>query len=215
RGTSSFGNRQLAIGNNRVSFAALSSAEHILFAIYLIIGPGAMIGLLASLALGYSRMNRLLVRKYPVPQPPPHVTILIPAKDEAGKIDQCLAAVLAQDYLSFDVIAIDDRSSDGTGEILDRIARQSADKVRVVHIPREALPAGWAGKVNALHAGVSHTTAPWLFLVDSDVLLEPNALSQLIGISIARRYDAVSLLPRLVCNSFMQKLVLPAAAGVW
>ena len=190
-------------------------ADHILFAVYLLIGPGAMLGLLASLALGYSRMKRLLERRYELPDSPPSVAILIPAKDEAGKIRECLDAALAQDYPNLQIVAIDDRSTDGTGPILDEIAAASAGRMKVVHIPTDALPQGWAGKVNALHASVSHTDAPWLFFVDSDVLLQRDALSQLMGISLVRKYDAVSLLPRLICNSFIQKLVMPVAAGAW
>jgi len=205
----------LAIGDNKVSFAALWSVGHILFAIYLIIGPGAMLGLIASVALGYSRMNRLLVRKYPLPDPPPHATILVPAKDEAGKIRECITAVLSQDYPNFDVIAIDDRSTDGTAQILEELAGASAGRLKVLRIPEDGLPQGWAGKVHALHTGASQTNSPWLFFIDSDVVAKPDALSRVISISAARQYDAVSLLPALRCNSFMQKLVLPVAAGVW
>jgi len=205
----------LAINNYALSFLSLLNANYILLAIYLLVGPGAILGLLASLALGFSRMNRLSERKYSAPDPAPRATILIPAKDEATKIRECLSAILAQDYPSFDVIAIDDRSTDGTGSILDEVAGQSSGKMRAVHIPKDGLPPGWAGKVHALHRGVSHTGAPWLFFIDSDVLIEPSALSQLIGIAVTREYDAVSILPRLACNSFLQKLVLPVAAGAW
>jgi cellulose synthase/poly-beta-1,6-N-acetylglucosamine synthase-like glycosyltransferase len=193
----------------------LFSADYILFAIYLLIGPGAMLALIASLALGYSRMKRLIERRCPLPDSPPSVVILIPAKDEAGKIRECLDAALAQDYPNFQIVAIDDRSRDGTREILDEMARASSGKLKVVHIPPDGLPEGWAGKVNALHTGVAHTDAPWLFFVDSDVLLKGDALSKLMGISLSRQYDAVSLLPRLICNSFLQKLVMPVAAGAW
>jgi cellulose synthase/poly-beta-1,6-N-acetylglucosamine synthase-like glycosyltransferase len=201
--------------NFAVSCGGLLTPHHILFAIYLLLGPGAILGLLASLALGYSRMKRLSEQKYVAPTPAPNATILIPAKDEGGKIRECLHAILRQDYPNFDVIAIDDRSSDSTGAILDEIAAASSGKLGVVHIPQGGLPEGWAGKVHALHTGASRTTSPWLLFVDSDVLIEPDALSQLMGIATTREYDAVSILPRLACNSFLQKLVLPVAAGVW
>src|SRR4051794_34358961 len=102
--------------------------------------------------MGRLRMGRLLKWRGELPPNPPHVTILIPAKDEGAGIGRCLDAVLAQDYPSFDVIAIDDRSKDDTGSILGGLAARDP-RATVIHIKPDGLPPGWLGKCNALHIG--------------------------------------------------------------
>src|SRR4051812_30202226 len=98
--------------------------------------------------LGRTRMMRLKTETHALPDDPPQVTVIVPAKDEGAGIASCINLVLAIDYPSFDVIAVNDRSSDDTGAILDSLARDS-DKLRIVHI--DHLPEGWLGKCNALH----------------------------------------------------------------
>ena len=103
--------------------------------------------MLAGLFLGRARMMRLMRRSVPIPENPPEVTILIPAKDEVRSIRCCIDSVLAQDYSNFDVIAVDDRSRDVTGQILDETARETS-RLHVIHIAPGALPDGWLGKCN-------------------------------------------------------------------
>ena len=67
------------------------------------------------------------------------------------------------------MVAIDDRSTDQTGAIMDEFAATHADRLRVLHIPQGGLPPGWLGKCNALHTAAAGTTADWLLFVDSDV----------------------------------------------
>jgi chlorobactene glucosyltransferase len=193
----------------------LLTPEHILFAGYLIIGPCAWIGLTISLRMGYLHMNRLLKQRYAVPDPAPTATIIIPVKDEAPRIGDCMTAVLGQDYPSFDVVAVDDRSTDGTGQILDEIAANSGGKLKVLHVPKDGLPEGWTGKPNALHIGSQHARGQWLMFVDSDVIVQPNLLSDTVGICAARKYDSLSLLTKMDCHTAWEKLVLPVAAGAW
>lgn len=160
-------------------------------------------------------MNRLRTDQGPMPlEKPQTVNILIPAKDEAQRIGACVAAALEQDYPNFSVIAIDDRSTDGTGEILDRLAA-GEPRLTALHVPPGELPAGWAGKTNALHLAAPKAAGDWLLFLDSDVVVAPALLSYLVGLAAARGYDAVSLLTGIHGNSMLQKAVLPAAAGVW
>src|SRR3954470_11744802 len=97
-------------------------AEWILGGLYVFLGPAAWALFLFVMVKGRKRMRILVRPAPPIPQPPPKVSVLIPAKDEAQQIERCVSTVLAQDYPNFEVIVIDDRSTDGTGEILDRIA---------------------------------------------------------------------------------------------
>jgi cellulose synthase/poly-beta-1,6-N-acetylglucosamine synthase-like glycosyltransferase len=182
--------------------------------IYLAFGPLQWLLMLYGALTGRIRMGRLLSWNTPLPPNAPHVTILIPAKDEGEGIRKCLDAVLAQDYPHFDVITIDDRSSDNTGSILDEIDANDA-RVTSMHIPPGGLPEGWLGKCNALTVGTQNAKGEWFFFVDSDVTLDPNALSAAMSMMLARNYDALSILTRLECHSFLERLMLPVLATAW
>ncbi len=184
-------------------------------ATYLLLGPGVGAALTSLLLIGHRRMNRLQAgASPPIPSPAPLATILVPAKDEAERIETCLTAALTQDYPNFEIIAVDDRSTDGTPEILDRLAEKSP-RLTALHVPSGDLPQGWAGKTNALHMAVPKAKGDWLLFIDADVVVTPILLSRLLNLAAARSYDAVSLLTAIHCNSMLQKAVLPAAAGVW
>src|SRR5687768_15027366 len=119
--------------------------ELILAGLYLLLGPGAWLAFGFAMVKGRKRM-RLLSRPRPeLPEPAPRVTVLLPAKDEAARVERCVATILAQDYPNFELVAIDDRSGDGTGRILDDVAARDP-RVRVVHVRPGELPAGWGGK---------------------------------------------------------------------
>src|SRR5438132_300154 len=118
------------------------TVEWILGWTYLLLGPVTW-GLFAFVIVkGRGRMRILDRPAPPVPQPPPSVSILIPAKDEAAQIQKCVASVLRQDYPNFDVIVINDRSTDDTGQILDDMARADP-RLKAVHVQEGTLPPGW------------------------------------------------------------------------
>jgi glycosyltransferase involved in cell wall biosynthesis len=179
-----------------------------------ILGPLAWLGMLVGFELAKSRMNRLKRPAPPPPQDPPRVTILIPAKDEAERIAGCIERTLAQDYPNFEILVVDDRSTDRTGVILDEIAADTG-KLRVLHIPIGDLPPGWLGKCHALAQAAKLATGSWLFFVDSDVSLEPDALKVALAVALQRKYDALSILTRLDCPTFLERLILPVVAGAW
>ena len=171
-------------------------------ALYLLLGPVAWVGIYAGFFLARSRMSRLREPTQPLPDPAPPVTILIPAKDEGAGIEECVRRVLSLDYPDFRVIAIDDRSTDQTGMVLDRLAAEHPDRLRVIHV--NALPDGWLGKNHALHQGTQGVGTPWLLLVDSDVLLEPSTLREVMCRAIHRGYDLVSLMLALRTETFWE-----------
>jgi chlorobactene glucosyltransferase len=189
-----------------------NALEWILAVAYILLGPVAW-GLLGFVIVkGRGRM-RILVRPAPsIPQPPPKVSILIPAKDEARQIERCIASVLWQDYPNFEIIAIDDRSSDGTGEILDAMAAKDS-RLKVVHIEDGSLPSGWGGKSFALHRGLQQADGQWLLFVDADVLLEPDVLSATIAWAKQREFDLISILPRFVSGTFAERVLQPLAGA--
>ena len=184
-------------------------AENVLFFLsYVPCGPLTWLFYGYATSAGNTKM-RLLDKARPTPPQPPHVTILIPAKDEGGRIRACLASALAQDWPAFDVIAIDDRSDDGTGTIMDEMA--AADpRLSVIHIPRgSSPPAGWTGKNNALHVGSLQAKGHWLLFVDSDVLLEPTAVRRATTVAQYKKYDLLSALPRLETHTLWEGMLIP------
>jgi chlorobactene glucosyltransferase len=183
-----------------------------LFYIYLLLGPGmwALVGW--GMIMSHFRMNRLRRGKTKMPENPPAVTVVIPAKDEGERLRTCFETVLALTYPSFNVVAIDDRSTDQTGAIMDEYAAKDS-RVRVIHIPRGGLPDGWLGKCHALDTGVRGVASPWLLFVDSDVAVRPDSLSEVVSLAMARGYDAVSILTKLECHSLAERLVMPLAAA--
>jgi glycosyltransferase involved in cell wall biosynthesis len=186
----------------------------VIFWVYLLVGPLAWVLMFVGLFMGRARMNRLLRMRASLPPNPPKVSILVPAKDEGANIRRCIEHVLAQEYPDFEVIAIDDRSTDDTGRIFDELARINSN-IRAIHIAPGALPDGWLGKCNALWTASRDATGEWLLFVDSDVTIAPDALARTLALSIQRRYDAVSILTRLDCRTFWERLILPLAAASW
>lgn len=130
------------------------------------------------------------------PAPPswPSVSLIIPACNEESTIEEAMETLLAIDYPAIQILAINDRSTDATGEILDRIAGDHT-KLEVVHV--DALPEGWLGKVHAMHVGTQAATGDFLLYADADVHFGPTAIRKAVAWAERDAVDLVSLLPRL------------------
>jgi chlorobactene glucosyltransferase len=99
------------------------------------------------------------------PEDAPLISVCVPARNEARNIRRCVDALLAQDYPNFEVIVLDDRSTDDTGKILDELSH--ADN-RLTIINGGELPLGWAGKPHALMQASAVARGEWLCFVDAD-----------------------------------------------
>lgn len=181
--------------------------------VYALIGPVACALLLTGLLMGWWRTSALR-RPVSAPADLPPLTVLMPVKDEAAGIERAVRSVLRQDLPRLQTIVIDDRSVDGTGAVLERLAREHP-RLRVLRVAADGLPDGWLGKPHALHVGLAHTRDPWVLMVDSDVVLRPSAAREALALAVAREYDAVSLLPRLDCPDLGVRLALPVVAAAW
>jgi chlorobactene glucosyltransferase len=186
-------------------------AENAVFAAYFLAGPGMWALYALGLYQARKRMNLIRHPRDPVPNPPP-VTILIPAKDEEGRITDCINSALNQDYPNFNVIAIDDRSADRTGQTLDDLAAGNP-RLAVVHIQPGELPAGWTGKCHALFEGVKRASGTYFLFVDSDVILQPDALRAAMGVSLKKNFGLVSLLPKMENHTLWEGLLVPLAGA--
>lgn len=138
----------------------------------------------------------------------PMVSILVPAKDEAHGIERCVRALLTQDYPSFEIIVVDDRSADATASIVERLTREDS-RVRLVRV--ENLPPGWTGKTHALHLGQRQARGEWLLFVDADTFLDPSCLAVTLRDAVDHEVELESLLPALEASSFWEKTVQPFA----
>lgn len=135
----------------------------------------------------------------------PLVSLIVPARDEARAIETALRTMLTLDYPRFEVVAIDDRSTDGTGEIMDRLAAEN-DRLKVVHV-RE-LPEGWLGKNHANHLGTQAASGEFLLLTDGDILFDPQILRRAMRLVAERKLDHLVLLPDPLAETFWEKVLV-------
>src|SRR6202047_5127518 len=106
----------------------------------------------------------------------PCVSIIVPARNEEEHIGPALTTLLKLDYDNYEVIAVNDRSTDRTGEVMDRIAStpEARGCLKIIHIAE--LPQGWLGKAHAMWSAANHATGDWLLFTDADELFRPDAL---------------------------------------
>ena len=140
----------------------------------------------------------------------PRVSILVPARNEERDIERCIVSLLAQDYPDFDVMALDDGSTDGTGDILRRIAGAN-ERLRVLE--GRPLPAGWIGKHWACQQLLEHADGEYVLYVDADTWHHLAAVRNGLSAMLTRELDLLSVIPLEVVGTFGELLTVPVA--VW
>ena len=142
----------------------------------------------------------------------PRLTVLVAAKDEEQNIDRCLDGLLTQQYPALQVIAINDRSADTTGRILDEYEKNDI-RFKAVHI-KELTP-GWFGKNHAMNAGVQQAKGEWFCLTDADCVFEsPQLLAAAGRYALRQKVDFLSVLPRLEAGTFWERVIQPVAGAI-
>ncbi|XHM65957.1 glycosyltransferase [Streptomyces nigra] len=143
----------------------------------------------------------------------PSVCVVVPARDEAAVLPASLPSLLAQDYPGrAEVFLVDDGSTDGTGELARRLARERGGLALTVDSPGEP-PAGWTGKLWAVRHGIGLARArdpEYLLLTDADIAHAPDSLRELVAAARTGGFDAVSQMARLRVDSPWERLVVPA-----
>ena len=132
--------------------------------------------------------------------PLPRLSVVVAARNEEPGVEQALASLLALDYPDYEVIFVDDRSEDRTGEIADRLSAED-DRLRVLHV--EELPAGWFGKNHACWRGALAASGDVLLFTDGDVVFGREAVTRGVRHLVRNRLDHVAVLPVLVMGSPM------------
>jgi glycosyltransferase involved in cell wall biosynthesis len=156
-------------------------------------------------ALRAWRLVRPLPEESPAGLEHPGLSVVIPARNEERKLEGALRTVLGQNYPKLEVILVDDRSTDGTASIMERLSAGREEAV-VIHI--EELPEGWLGKNHAIWVGAQRARGDWLLLTDADVHFHPTAFRRAIGYAEERGLDHLTLIPDLPLSGYwLQSLV--------
>ncbi len=144
----------------------------------------------------------------------PAVAVVVPARNEEQTLEAALSSLLAQDYPGrMSLWLVNDNSTDATAEIARRLAAGDS-RLQVLDAPQR--PQGWAGKVAALDHGVKQVLADgapeFFFFTDADISHEPQALRAVVARGLEERRAMVSALVRLPCETFWERLLIPAFA---
>jgi len=144
----------------------------------------------------------------------PVLSVILAARDEERSVNESVASILAQDYPgTLEVIAVDDRSTDRTGEILDELATRYPGRLRVSNV--ESLPAGWLGKTHALHTGAGEATGGWFLFTDADVIFSADCTDKALRYAIDNELDHLTLSPEIVCKGVLLRSFVASFALVF
>ncbi|HEY7727844.1 MAG TPA: glycosyltransferase family 2 protein [Candidatus Eisenbacteria bacterium] len=132
----------------------------------------------------------------------PSLSIVAAAKDEADQIEAATRSLLAQEYPAAQVILVDDRSRDGTGRILERLAAE-APRLHILHI--ESLPEGWIGKCHALARGAALADADWILFTDADVQMAPDAARLAVSLALRGGWDHLAVGPDIASKTLAER----------
>jgi len=137
--------------------------------------------------------------------PSSRVSIVIPARNEERYIGRTLDAALRQDYPLFEVVVVDDGSTDGTAGEIQKRGRDP----RLVSSAARTLEPGWLGKPNALATGAEMASGDWILFMDADVELHPRALSDAVAACERNGWDYLALLPHFEREGFWEEVLMP------
>ena len=158
-------------------------------------------------AWGMSKLTNMGRPQWDRKSPQPRVSIIVPALNEEQTIEPALESLLNLDYQDYEIVAVDDRSTDSTGAIIERAAAASGGKLRVVHI--QQLPAGWLGKPHAMWRGAQQATGDWLVFTDADVVYRPEALRRAVAYAeTTHPTDHLALIPDMEMSSPGERMML-------
>ena len=170
-------------------------------------GGIALFWLTYGLRVAYGALRLPWVRDFP-PAPDaacPRISVLFSARDEEEKLPAALRTLMEIDYPDFEVVAVDDRSQDRTGEILDAFAA-AYPRLRVVHVDR--LPEGWLGKPHGLEKAYDASSGEWLLFTDADVRFKPNVLRRAISLEKIHNLDHLTLLGDVEMVGFWETVLV-------
>jgi chlorobactene glucosyltransferase len=141
-----------------------------------------------------------------VPEPAPLISVLVPARDEELNIATCLESLQKQDYPNFEVLVLDDNSSDNTATLVEQIAVKDS---RIQLFRGDPLPEDWAGKPFACYQLAKRARGSWLLFVDADTTHAPHMLRSSLAQALRLESSLLSGFPRQLATSLPQKVAIP------
>lgn len=171
---------------------------------------GVAVGILVVLDFGLFLRLRAFRLRFPTlrewdgpgPSVWPKVSVIVPCRNEGAGVERAMSSLLALDYPNLQIVAVNDRSEDQTGALLDGLAARDP-RLSVLHI--KALPDGWLGKNNAMQQGASRASGGWLLFTDGDVVFEHNALKRSVAFAEAFGLGHFVALPQFVADGFLER----------
>jgi chlorobactene glucosyltransferase len=171
---------------------------------HLIIAAG-LLGFVFNLLFNFRALKRPRSDSR-LPEPAPLVSVLIPARDEETNIEVCLRSLRNQDYPNFEILVLDDNSSDNTASIVEQIASED-NRIRLLR--SGPLPEGWAGKPFACYQLAKRARGSWLLFVDADTIHAPHMLRSVLALALKFKPALLSGFPRQLASSLPQKIAIP------
>jgi glycosyltransferase involved in cell wall biosynthesis len=149
-----------------------------------------------------------------------HLTVIVPACNEEARLGATLQSLASSTGIRLQIVVIDDRSTDRTGEIADQFAeeyrsRGGAHCIEVVH--NRTLPRGWLGKTHAMQSASERARAPWILFTDADTVFAPDALQRALSYAAAVKADHFVLMPTVVCTTVLENAMVAVmhSLGQW
>jgi glycosyltransferase involved in cell wall biosynthesis len=173
-----------------------------------------------SAARGLPTIPNLLLPQYDLsPAGNPSITVIVPARNEAADIAATLQSLLAQDYPNLHIVAINDRSTDATGDIISTLASQQPHRLTALHVTE--LPPGWLGKTHAMALAARHTISihhpDYLLFTDADILFQPQSIRVSLAQAVATQADHFVTIPTPLIQSPGEGMLLGylGVMGLW
>ena len=160
--------------------------------------------------LNLHRVANLTDPKWDAPAitPMPPLTIVVPARNEAAGLEPAIRSLLRLNYPDFQIIAINDRSTDETGELLERVSdsSESRGRLRVIHVHR--LPEGWLGKTHAMWLGAQQGIGEWVLFTDADCVFHPDSLRRALYYAQVTNAEHLVLFPTALVETWGERMMI-------
>lgn len=170
-----------------------------------------------SLMLGRRRLKYLKDEPSCYLGKPPRVSIVVAARNEEHDIESAVASLLAQGYPDLEIVVVNDRSTDATGTILDRMVERASQKmeisINVIHLTE--LPSGWLGKNYAQLTGAERSSGAVILFTDADVFMAPSTVSRAVSVMEAGHIDHLVAIPHVIAKRWLLKTFITSFAIVF
>ena len=172
---------------------------------------GCILGLtwlsrLVAAGFGMSKIPDISREEWDISPPKqPRVSIIVPACNEEHNVARTLTQLLALDYPDYEIIAVNDRSADHTGEVMNSFLHSQAGRLKIIHI--DQLPAGWMGKPHAMWTAAAQSSGDWLLFTDADVLFKPDSIRRALAYAEAERADHLVVFPHMIMRGRGERMM--------